>query len=135
MTRPLTALAALAAIAALAAMTAPTALAASATEALPSQRRVLLLGNSLTYENELPRMVEWISRRGGERPMLVVEEIAVLNAALEDHWRDGRALVRPRSKRSARANSPMWRRWRSPSADGVGDGRAVPSPRRRLSGA
>ena len=50
--------------------------------------RVLFVGNSLTYANDLPLMVAALSR-GGE---VEVEAgmIAAPNAALEDHWNDGR---------------------------------------------
>jgi hypothetical protein len=55
---------------------------------------VLFVGNSLTYENDLPRVVAWISRRGSSSPSLVTETIAFPGAALEDHWRRGEALAR-----------------------------------------
>lgn len=57
-------------------------------------RRVLFVGNSLTYFNDLPRMVEAISRRGGDSPAIRTETIAFANAALEDHWHGKEALAR-----------------------------------------
>ncbi len=49
-------------------------------------RRVLFVGNSLTYVNDLPALVVTISRRGGRHPALAAEVVAFPDAALEDHW-------------------------------------------------
>lgn len=46
--------------------------------------RVLFIGNSLTYENDLPRMVQALSLAGGH--VVAVAMIAEPNFALEDHW-------------------------------------------------
>jgi hypothetical protein len=48
--------------------------------------RVLFVGNSLTYANDLPAMVETISRRGGDKPAIQTETLAFPDTALEDHW-------------------------------------------------
>jgi lysophospholipase L1-like esterase len=50
----------------------------------PNGERVLLVGNSLTAGNDLPLMVEALSREGGR--VFVVEALARGGAALEDHW-------------------------------------------------
>jgi len=47
--------------------------------------RVLLIGNSLTYANDLPRMIEEVAP-------VACEAVAYPNYGLDDHWRDGRAL-------------------------------------------
>jgi hypothetical protein len=54
-------------------------------------QRVLFIGNSLTYANDLPAMVEEISRRGGDRAAIHTETLAFPDAALEDHWNSRRA--------------------------------------------
>ncbi|MCB9378217.1 MAG: hypothetical protein H6511_05565 [Holophagales bacterium] len=57
-----------------------------------SARRVLFVGNSLTYANDLPAMVAALSRRGGGEPALEVEAATLPNASLEDHWAKKEAL-------------------------------------------
>ena len=59
--------------------------------------RVLFVGNSLTYTNDLPSMVSALSR-GGEVE-IEAGVIAIPNASLEDHWADGRARREIASKR------------------------------------
>ena len=54
-----------------------------------SPARLLFIGNSLTYENDLPGMVCLLARSAG-RP-LVCESVARPDYGLEDHWRDGEA--------------------------------------------
>lgn len=51
-------------------------------------RRVLFVGNSLTYTNDLPRTIAGMARALDETP-LVYRTIAKPDYALEDHWRDG----------------------------------------------
>jgi hypothetical protein len=48
---------------------------------------VLLVGNSLTDGNDLPLMVEALSRAGGHA--LTVEAVTYGGVALEDHWNLG----------------------------------------------
>ena len=51
---------------------------------------VLFIGNSLTYANDLPLMVQALARATGER--LEVESLAPGGTALDDHWNDGSTL-------------------------------------------
>jgi len=66
--------------------------AVAADGAEPAPRRVLFVGNSLTYANDLPGMVSAISRRGGGAPALEVEAVTLPNVSLEDHWARKEAL-------------------------------------------
>ena len=54
--------------------------------------RVLFVGNSLTYVNDLPEVVRAMARADSDRP-LVVRTVAFPNFSLEDHWRDGSATA------------------------------------------
>ena len=58
--------------------------------------RVLFIGNSLTYTNDLPEMVRVLAESAGTP--LVTGMIAVGGRSLEDHWNDGdvRAAVASR---------------------------------------
>lgn len=58
----------------------------------PPPARVLFLGNSLTYSNDLPRMVQTLATQAGE--VLEVEQITLAGAALEDLYRGSDALER-----------------------------------------
>jgi hypothetical protein len=52
--------------------------------------RVLFIGNSLTYANNLPAMIEaLVTRSGGE---MTSRMIAFPDFGLEEHWNDGRAM-------------------------------------------
>jgi hypothetical protein len=51
---------------------------------------VLFIGNSLTYTNDLPRMLQALAGEAGAEPMYV-ESVAFPNFALEDHWAEGSA--------------------------------------------
>jgi hypothetical protein len=52
--------------------------------------RVLFIGNSLTFANDLPRMVQEVANDvAGLR--VSCESVAFPNFSLEDHWADGRA--------------------------------------------
>jgi hypothetical protein len=53
-------------------------------------RRILFIGNSLTYVNGLPYMFAALADSLGEPPP-VVEEVAFPDFGLEQHWEDGRA--------------------------------------------
>ena len=55
------------------------------------QVRVLFIGNSLTYVNDLPGMVEALASASGDR--ITQASVALPNFSLEDHWNDGRALA------------------------------------------
>ena len=52
-------------------------------------RRVLFIGNSLTYTNDLPTMVRVLSESAGTP--LVTGMVALPGASLEDHWTQGDA--------------------------------------------
>ncbi|WP_420129717.1 SGNH/GDSL hydrolase family protein [Longimicrobium sp.] len=52
--------------------------------------RILFIGNSLTYFNELPYMVQALADSAGDAPP-VLREVALPDFSLEDHWNDGRA--------------------------------------------
>jgi hypothetical protein len=53
-------------------------------------RRVLFVGNSLTYVNDLPGIVQALAdSAGGDK--LAVETVAGPNLALVDHWNEGTA--------------------------------------------
>jgi hypothetical protein len=52
--------------------------------------RVLFIGNSLTYANDLPRLVQSMGRHGTGLDVHC-ESVAFPNFSLEDHWTDGRA--------------------------------------------
>jgi hypothetical protein len=59
--------------------------------------RILFIGNSLTYVNDLPGMVEGISRAAGDEPPLEAEMVAFGGYALADHLAQGdaaRAIAR-----------------------------------------
>jgi hypothetical protein len=51
--------------------------------------RVLFIGNSLTYANDLPLMVQALAKAAGLD--LYVESITAGGAGLDDHWRERRA--------------------------------------------
>lgn len=52
-------------------------------------QRILFIGNSLTYANDLPAMVATLARSVG-RP-LVCESVAFPDFGLEEHWKSGEA--------------------------------------------
>ncbi|MBX7222413.1 MAG: SGNH/GDSL hydrolase family protein [Blastocatellia bacterium] len=52
--------------------------------------RVLFVGNSLTYSNHLPAILEAMAREAGERPV-VYRDISFPDFSLEDHWNQGDA--------------------------------------------
>ena len=54
---------------------------------------ILFIGNSLTYTNDLPGMVQrLVAAASGETP--TVESVAFGDYSLEDHWNQGDALRR-----------------------------------------
>lgn len=55
----------------------------------PAPIRILFVGNSLTYQNDLPGMVCTLARAAG-RPV-VCESVAKPDVSLEDHWHSGEA--------------------------------------------
>jgi hypothetical protein len=50
--------------------------------------RVLFIGNSLTYANDLPAMMKVVAQRAGV-PVPETEMVAFPDFALEDHWAEG----------------------------------------------
>ncbi len=52
--------------------------------------RVLFVGNSLTYSNQMPLMVEALAK--SQRDRIEVASVILGGASLEDLWRDGAAL-------------------------------------------
>ena len=70
-------------------------LAASLAFLQPAPIRVLFIGNSLTYTNDLPGMVAAIGRADGRT--ITIEVVAKPDFSLEDHWQQGdarRAIAR-----------------------------------------
>jgi hypothetical protein len=59
----------------------------------PSDFAVLFVGNSLTYQNDLPGMLEQLLSGAG-LGRVVVQSVAHANFALEDHWAEGTARQR-----------------------------------------
>jgi hypothetical protein len=53
-------------------------------------RRILFIGNSLTYYNSLPGMFAALADSAGA-PQPVVEQVTLPDYGLEQHWEDGRA--------------------------------------------
>jgi hypothetical protein len=53
--------------------------------------RVLFIGNSLTYTNDMPAMLEAIAA-AEPGPGIEIEVVAVPNYSLEDHWNQGDAV-------------------------------------------
>jgi hypothetical protein len=62
---------------------------ALAKEREPARLRVLFIGNSLTYANDLPAMVE---AAAGGSARVACESVAYPDFGLEEHWRHGEAL-------------------------------------------
>jgi len=52
-----------------------------------SAKKILFVGNSLTYYNDLPNLVTRVGKDSGVE--IKAEMIAYPNYALEDHWNDG----------------------------------------------
>lgn len=59
-------------------------------ESLGDGLKVLMIGNSLTWYNDLPGMVQTVGEAAGKD--ISVRAVAKSNYALEDHWNDGGAL-------------------------------------------
>ena len=56
----------------------------------PAEQRVLFIGNSLTYTNDLQRWSRRLARAKGVR--VSPASVALPNYSLEDHWQRGDAL-------------------------------------------
>jgi hypothetical protein len=57
----------------------------------PKPVRVLFIGNSYTYVNDLPKMLAALARAGNQRPV-VYERETPGGYTLEKHWKDGKAV-------------------------------------------
>lgn len=57
---------------------------------VPGGTRVLFIGNSLTYVNDVPRLVVDVARLAGDS-LLATASVAFPDYALEDHWNEGTA--------------------------------------------
>ena len=51
--------------------------------------KILYIGNSLTYTNDLPGLVEEIARLDGKK--IISHSLSLPDYSLEDHWNDGKA--------------------------------------------
>ena len=60
---------------------------------------VLIIGNSLSYFNEMPWMLQQIARSKGAQPPLHVEFSGASGLTLEQHWKQGKALRRIEEER------------------------------------
>jgi hypothetical protein len=54
--------------------------------------RILFIGNSLTYVNDLPALVQAIGKANGEK--VETRMVAYPDYSLEDHWNSGDAGAR-----------------------------------------
>lgn len=88
-------------------------------DGLADNSRVLFIGNSLTYVNDLPGMLSAIAAQAGKT--LVTAEVAEGGFALEDHFRAGHAQVEiaksyqlvilqqgPSAEKASQANLLQW---------------------------
>lgn len=62
-----------------------------ASQAQPQELRVLFIGNSLTYNNDLPAIVAALAEASKQK-RFVHKTIAFPNFSLEDHWQQGDAV-------------------------------------------
>lgn len=60
----------------------------------PGELAILFIGNSLTYWNDMPLILERLLEDDSPTGPVYVEAVAFANAGLEDHWDDGRARDR-----------------------------------------
>ena len=58
------------------------------TGVMPSEIRVLYVGNSLTYTNDLPQLIQEIGRT--EQVSIHYKSLLFPNYSLEDHWKEGK---------------------------------------------
>ena len=54
--------------------------------------RVLFVGNSLTYVNDLPAMIEAVAAQAGLAGRITTRAVALPDMGLEEHWNHGDAL-------------------------------------------
>jgi hypothetical protein len=65
----------------------------------PPSARVLFIGNSLTYANDLPAMIEAVAAQVGLEKRVRCRAVARPDYSLEDHWKDGAAVRSIRDER------------------------------------
>jgi hypothetical protein len=63
----------------------------AAPDAKTGARRVLFIGNSFTFSNDLPAIVEALAAATGQE-RFIHEEVVHGGYSLEDHWNEGRAM-------------------------------------------
>ena len=78
-------------IATLAVLCGPAAGPWAQTASRPAGARVLFVGNSLTYANDLPGMIEALAAQAGVEGQVTVRAVARPNVGLEDQWNSGEA--------------------------------------------
>jgi len=71
---------------------------ATAQAAIPTEVQVLFIGNSLTYVNDLPKMVLELAQ-AGKQPPLRYQQQTPGGCTLEKHWNDGKALAKIQSRK------------------------------------
>src|SRR5215203_1064761 len=54
--------------------------------------RVLFIGNSLTFANNLPSMIEAVAAQAGMKGRITCRAVAIPNFGLQEHWEQGDAL-------------------------------------------
>jgi hypothetical protein len=72
----------------------PADAAAPGADAGPTSLKVLFIGNSYTYVNDLPGMLSRIAATAGAPPAIATEEVVQGSATLGDHWANGIAQQR-----------------------------------------
>ena len=64
----------------------------------PQPLRVLFIGNSYTSVNDLPKMIDELSKTGKQRPLEISRELRG-GYTLEMHWKDGKAAQKIAAKK------------------------------------
>ena len=64
----------------------------------PGPIRVLFIGNSATFANNLPELLEGLRPASQAEPIIHAEMVAIPNLTLQEHWLQGKALLRIREK-------------------------------------
>src|SRR5437899_560095 len=59
---------------------------------------VLFIGNSLTYGNDLPKMIAALAK-AGKQPSMYHERETPGGCTFEKHWKDGKALTKIQSRK------------------------------------
>jgi len=60
--------------------------------------RVLFIGNSATYVNNLPDMLEGLAKSTTGSPLILAEMVAKPAATLQQHWEEGQAVAKIRQR-------------------------------------